>query len=181
MKRRILPIAAIVSMLLCATTLVLWGRTVFTSDVFRLTRLRPVQETFGGGTSRTWEIRLASNRGRVAVVYEPGVLPPGRFADGPSEYRWACLKNLPTYLRSGSVWNALGFDAGAGRTTSGPYVVFPHWLVVLLTLIPPVAWWRRFRRRLDPTKCANCGYDLRATPDRCPECGTVPPGTIAAA
>src|SRR5262249_25509393 len=51
----------------------------------------------------------------------------------------------------------------------------PYWPLIVVTLLPPLLWfmrWRRHAGRAAGHQCVVCGYDLRATPDRCPECGT---------
>ena len=56
----------------------------------------------------------------------------------------------------------------------------PFWASLLFCAILPtarLAGWRRRRRRAGHLRtgaalCQRCGYDCRATPDRCPECGT---------
>jgi hypothetical protein len=61
--------------------------------------------------------------------------------------------------------------------TSSRWFIVPFWAVASLTVPLPLAWGiRRWKgkRRKRPGLCPSCGYDLRATPDRCSECGAVP-------
>lgn len=74
------------------------------------------------------------------------------------------------------MWQSTADRAAAARYTQWQ-VTAPMWAPVAMTLILPMVWvirWRRQRAREMIGKCAACGYDLRATPQRCPECGAVP-------
>lgn len=61
-------------------------------------------------------------------------------------------------------------------TTSPWFIGIPYWSLVLLSLLSPACIMiARGCGRLRDSRagCSICGYDLRATPERCPECGTL--------
>jgi hypothetical protein len=81
----------------------------------------------------------------------------------------------PTTLPKGMVW------VGVSNVTV--HLQFPYWQLGIVFGILPVCWLINtvrvygHRKRDVAGLCLICGYDLRATPERCPECGTVPPKT----
>ena len=76
-------------------------------------------------------------------------------------------------------WEAQGFDGHIRFLYDGTFQEgensVPLWIFALPFPIVLGArlWVERVKRRPARGRCARCGYDLRATPDRCPECGMV--------
>jgi hypothetical protein len=148
MARRLFTVLSALSLLLCAASALLWI-----------------------------DGRLAGKqRGKVFGSLEEGIM----VANGPQGTLLAAGS-----LRSSPAQTTYQISRVPGvyyRFTGAPlrqYLLHVrHWLGFALTALLPASWvarrlLARARGRDGPEACRLCGHDLRATPERCPECGTV--------
>lgn len=105
------------------------------------------------------------------LLQEPDVHESGWIRDPVPRSFFDGSNARPTWI------GRFGFDMTRSRSKTYEFdrVVLPYWFIaVCLGIWPLVGIARRLRHHTRPGTCAKCGYDLRATPNRCPECGTVP-------
>jgi hypothetical protein len=117
------------------------------------------------------------------------------WSNQPAQFGWKYTKEQASYLLMRiemflcsdssmviSEWDRFGFGWYRRTTNSSMIanIVAPFWSIALATAVIPMGWTTtRLRSRAKSRGdqrlglCPNCGYDLRATPDRCPECGDV--------
>jgi hypothetical protein len=184
MRRRLPNILTAVSLALWTATVVLWVRSHWAMDVLQWRDDWVLGQSKAGTSHVLWSSR--GHLGWAVVKWSFRMVPAGRSPVGepiPSGPPWA--RSPESGLRWASV--AAGYDLNR--------IVFPMYPngipdvhsvrparvsfivpAVLFAVWPSVMFGARVLRRLAgvPGTCARCGYDLRATPERCPECGTVP-------
>jgi hypothetical protein len=170
MRRLLFNLVATASLLLCGALVVFWVRSFWATDAIEFQQ---------GGEQ--WE--LASEFGRLRVGNTPQL-----------HLHLVALSNLDKQVRLRPT-DPAQYIAERRRLlrriqilVPGPSGMpqpqlqvrqyeLPHWAAIAAAAILPAAWvvrWTRKRRRVARGLCVECGYDLRASPNRCPECGAIP-------
>jgi hypothetical protein len=167
MWRRLYTFCSAGSLLLCAAVCVLWVDSYrFHTSVSNATETRTCSlvsaagsvvfsslDYTEGGDGLTW--------GRRPAYDLASLFPPDWFME-MNDFGFAFTRKEVEFVNpDGSktvIWN----------------VVLPHWLLACASGVMPLVYGvARMRRkwRCYQGRCAACGYDLRASPERCPECG----------
>ena len=162
MKGRLFNVPARVSLLLCMATMLLWVRSYYRGEGLSLPFARNLDVASANGDL---EICWYHPDPFFAIITHIRPCSWHKFLIGFFESEWL----------DASYAARLGYPVGT--IASWVFGLHDWFLVILFTL--PVAWHvihnAIHERRPASGLCSECGYDLRATPDRCPECGTIPP------
>ena len=175
--RRLLRIlfnaATVLSLVLCVAMAVLWVRSYSYDDAFGW---RYGKGGYRCASSELGEVLITQvgawrGSGHPLVGYSRIAVSDferGRVGKGPyvghywRGFQWSYRPDRPALSVSGASYG----------------IRVPHWFVLFTLLLLPVSRSvghvraaRRTRNRVRRGRCRRCGYDCRATSDRCPECG----------
>jgi hypothetical protein len=174
MRRRLLNLLTALSLLLCVAVMLAWVGSYF----------RPRPMAWGDARLSVGHMLLLYPGG-VAFVTDTGSMPITLRSDGES------METVSQEVRSHREFFGIHVTRLQHERSTEPGVSYGQrrqmestfWLPFFVFALLPawrLAWnanqlMRRCRRWINRKDglCRRCGYDLRATPDRCPECGTV--------
>ena len=175
-RRRLFNLAAAVSLVLCLATAAMWVRSAAHVDDLRYdSAVRQV-----AGAYQRWALTLITVSGGVQFQVVQVQSPRGvgvadqqgshfSFVTAPY-HRYSIIDFAPAGVTE-DVMSGLP----AGDFNRVTYGVLPYWLLILPLVPLPLLWGQRglrMRTRRKLGLCRKCGYDLRATAECCPECGS---------
>jgi hypothetical protein len=110
-------------------------------------------------------LRVASQRREFIICSQDGETPGPA---GESSVPWTKV----VAVEEGTLSYHLILSHGTDRRIT--YFDVPLVGAALVSALLPLTWIlrKRLRKRAILGLCPVCNYDLRATPERCPECGT---------
>jgi hypothetical protein len=168
LRRHLFTLCSAASFAICIALLLLWARAGFGDEI----RVRVVGNSLVLFGADAGDARIADR-----YFFDPEISKDqGQFL-GPSALVRELRAGQDIYGRRVQATRAVGIECYEGSYQPPSWhraVLVPLAYPLALTALLP-SWWgyRRLiqRRRARTGACAACGYDLRASPERCPECG----------
>ena len=198
MKRAIFSLAAAVSAVVLIATVIVGVRSFFVGDFLAYSNwtqepLTPEARAKGAAMGQSLNLiargsawTLMVSRGLVMADRQLTLDPMSRWDEAfEQKYvnhpRWDWQRVEPPlhgkFASGVGGWLGFGWsDVPPPRSAAGRWVTVqvPLWAVAAVAAVLPGVWVRR-ARRLESRKrrglCLACGYDLRGSAGRCPECG----------